>query len=222
MKKNLIIVAHPDDELLWMGGTIQKLNDLWYENNILVLSKTGNARWSDVENNLRRKAFDIVCKKLNIHQTFFWNFPDTSFDSVRLLDIIKLIENITSEIKPDRIYTHFYNDLNIDHWLTSRAVITATRPYARFGFVKELFLFEVLSTTEHSIWIDNVFVPNYYEILSKKHIDFKKDLLSFYYTEERKFPHPISKEWIEILAKKRWMEIGVNYAEAFILYRKVN
>ena len=222
MKKNLIIVAHPDDELLWMGGTIQKLNDLWYENNILVLAKTGNARWSYKENDLRKQAFSKVCRNLNVNQIFFWDFPDTSFDSVRLLDIIKLIEDIISEVKPNRIYTHFYNDLNIDHWLTSRAVITAIRPYSRFWFVKELFLFEVLSTTEHTIWVNNVFVPNYYEILSKKHIDFKKKLLSFYHTEERVFPHPLSKEWIEILSKKRWMEVGVNYAEAFILYRKVS
>jgi len=216
----LIVAAHPDDELLWMWWTIAKLIANWDKVSILLLSKPGNARANNSEADLRLANFKTVSDMLWINNLYFESFPDTSFDSVSLLDIIKKIEEVLLIEKPDTVYTHFFNDLNIDHSITSKAVITALRPIEKYSFVKKIFLFEVLSSTELSIWNDK-FISNYYENI-EKFIDKKKKLLTIYESELRDFPHPRSIEGVEILAKKRWMDSWLKYAEAFMLYRWVN
>jgi len=217
-KKILIITAHPDDEILWMWWTIQKYILEWFKVDIFLLSKPWNARWKD--ESIRILNFQEVCNKLKINNVFYENYPDTSFDSVRFLDIIKSIENILDESKPEIVYTHFYNDLNIDHSIVSKATLTALRPFSRYNFVKKIFMFEVPSTTELSVWNDK-FMPNHYENI-EEFIEDKKKIFSLYETEIREYPHPRSFEWIEILSKYRWMNSWLKYAEAFILYRSIN
>ena len=51
---------------------------------------------------------------LKVSSLNFYDFPDNSFDKVNILEIAKIIEKIKS-FKPDTIFTHFENDLNIDH-----------------------------------------------------------------------------------------------------------
>lgn len=217
-KKILIITAHPDDEILWMWWTIQKYILDWFKVDIFLLSNPWNARWKD--ESIRILNFQEVCNKLKINNVFYENYPDTSFDSIRFLDIIKSIENILDESKPEIVYTHFYNDLNIDHSIVSKATLTALRPFSRYNFVKKIFMFEVPSTTELSIWNDK-FIPNHYENI-EEFIEDKKKIFSLYETEIREYPHPRSFEWIEILSKYRWMNSWLKYAEAFILYRSIN
>ena len=60
--------------------------------------------------------------------------PDNRLDNVPLLKIVQLIEKIKL-FKPTLIFTHFENDLNIDHQIAYKAVITATRPKSKY-FVK--------------------------------------------------------------------------------------
>ncbi|MDD2907738.1 MAG: PIG-L family deacetylase [Candidatus Gracilibacteria bacterium] len=219
-KKILIITAHPDDEVLGMGGTIQKYILDGFIVDIFLLSKPINARQNEEEGEIRLKNFKEVCLKLGINEIFYSDFPDTSFDSVRLLDLIKKIEEVLDISKPKTVYTHFYNDLNIDHGIVSKATLTALRPFGKYSFVKTIFMFEVLSTTELAIGKDT-FIPNYYENI-ENFIENKKKIFSIYETEIREFPHPRSFEGIEVLAKYRGMESGLKYAEAFILYRNIN
>jgi LmbE family N-acetylglucosaminyl deacetylase len=82
---------------------------------------------------------------------YFSYFPDNAFDGVNLLDIIKKVEEILDLVKPETIYTHFHNDLNIDHSIVAKAVLTALRPFSKFSFVKKIFMFEILSSTELAI-----------------------------------------------------------------------
>lgn len=216
MSAVLLIVAHPDDEVLWMGGTLQKLISKWKKVSVLLLSRPWNARALE-DPQIRLWTFRKTVEALWVNEVFYENFPDTCFDTVRLLDIIKSIERVIDIVKPEIVYTHFFNDINIDHCIASRATITALRPIGKYTFVKDIFLFEVASSTELRIWND-VFIPNYYEDIGD-FIDGKKRFLSLYTTELRDFPHPFSQEWVETLAKYRWMESWLSCAEAFILYR---
>jgi len=216
--KILIIIAHPDDEILWMWWTISKFINEWKKVGVLLLSNPWNAR-NNNEWNLRLSHFKNVMSKLWIVDIYYNNFPDTSFDSIRLLDIIQVIEKVIYNFKPNIVYTHYYNDLNIDHCITSKAVITALRPIEKFNFVKKIFLFEILSSTELSV--GESFLPNYYENI-KWFIDNKINLFDLYETECRNFPHPRSKKWILTLAQYRWMEVWLSYAEWFMLYRCIN
>ena len=49
-------------------------------------------------------------------------------DLTSSLEITKIIEDVKKKIKPNIIYTHFIEDLNIDHRIIAEATFTAFRP----------------------------------------------------------------------------------------------
>ena len=130
----------------------------------------------------------------------------------------KVIEKYIQKIKPDVIYTHHYGDLNIDHQITHKAVLTATRPIET-NTVKKILTFEVLSSTEWNNQYD-IFFPNVYIDISEK-INQKFEAMNCYKSEIREYPHPRSLEGIKILAQKRGLEVGLKYAEGFCLIREI-
>lgn len=217
-KKILVVVAHPDDEVLGVGGTLCAHRDRGDSISILILANGEDSRGpvSDPE-----KRFDQargVAEKLKA-KLFLENFPDNKFDTVSLLSLAQVIEKVAAEVGPDVVYTHHIDDLNIDHRLVCQAVLTACRPQPGFS-VSEILSFEILSCTEWQIKDHRIFKPNYYIDISK-HIEEKKSLMSFYADELRDYPHPRSLIGIEVLAKYRGLEVGLGAAEAFYIIRKI-
>ena len=132
------------------------------------------------------------------------------------LKIIKKIEKVLKEFKPNIIFTHSENCLNIDHITTYKATITACRPI-KSNSVELIISFEVPSSSEWKI-SNNKFQPNFY-IDIKKQLKNKIDCLKFYKSELRKFPHSRSLKGIESVAKYRGLECGKFAAEAFEIRR---
>jgi LmbE family N-acetylglucosaminyl deacetylase len=223
-KKILIVAAHPDDEVLGCFGTVARLIQEGYEAFTLILGEGKTSR--DETREVSNKKDEIAILKGEIHQAnnligikkvFIEHFPDNRFDSVDLLDIIKVISKVKEEIKPDIIFTHFENDLNIDHQITYKAVITATRPMEN-ETVKEIYSFEILSSTEWNYPIS--FAPDTYFDISKT-LDLKIDAMKSYGSELCTYPHPRSIEGIELNAKFQGMRVGKKYVEAFKTVRVV-
>ena len=104
-----------------------------------------------------KKDAEKSCKLLKVKKTIFFDFPDNELDTIPLLKIIKTIENTIKKIKPDRIYTSHYGDLNIDHKIVFDATLTACRPV--HSAVKEILCFEILSSTDWAFSYE--FKPNY-------------------------------------------------------------
>ena len=218
MNKILIVVAHPDDEVLGCGGTITRLNKEGYELYTLILGEGITSR--DDKRSKEKRGREIAnlkeqAKKANeligVKKVFFHDFPDNRFDTVPFLDIVKVIEKIKNQIKPEIIFTHYEKDLNIDHQITYKAVITATRP-VREETVKEVYSFEIPSSTE---WFYPLsFSPDMFFDISET-IDIKLKALKKYQTELRESPHPRSCEGVKLIAKLWGMKVGINYAEAF-------
>ena len=149
---------------------------------------------------------------------FFFNFKDNQLDVYPLLKIIKPIEKIIFKIKPDTIYTHFEEDLNIDHQIVNRAVVTICRPQ-KLNSVKEIFFFEIPSSTEWQIKKKQIlFSPNYFEDISKVK-KYKINALKCYKSELKKWPHPRSIKGVTSLFNWRGATIGVEAAEAFMVGR---
>ncbi|MFA6405689.1 MAG: PIG-L family deacetylase [Candidatus Paceibacterota bacterium] len=221
--KILVIVAHPDDEVLGVGGTILKHVAEGDDVSALILGdgelSRGNATLADIKK--REKQAEQVSKKMGLKNLFLEKLPDNQFDSVSLLSITKIVEKYINKIKPEVIYTHHGGDLNIDHQLTFQSVLTACRPQPGF-FVKSIFTFETPSSTE---WANKdfgkTFIPNFYNNISD-FIDRKIEILRIYKDEMRSYPHPRSYEGVQILAKFRGMTVGYKYAEAFEVIRKLN
>jgi LmbE family N-acetylglucosaminyl deacetylase len=227
-KKVLVIAAHPDDEVLGCGGTINRFIKEGKNVRILILgegitSRQESRNLSAVKKQIEKLHRDMKKSAhiLGVKNIQVLSFPDNRFDSVDLLDIIKSIESVKREFKPDIIFTHQQNDLNIDHRITFNAVMTACRPLKN-ETVKEIYSFEVASSTE---WQNpNTclgFKPIQYFILDKKNINAKIKAMEAYTTERKKYPHPRSKESIMVQAKYRGICISTDFAEAFEVIRGI-
>lgn len=225
-EKILVVAAHPDDEILGCGGTISK--KIRYNKaivNTLILSKGINAR-DDVKNIKKKLNKNVLNAKkankyLGVKSLEVLDFPDNQFDKVSLLSIVKEVEKRVRNFKPDIIFTHFSGDLNIDHQITNRAVMTACRPVSKFT-VPKIFAFEISSSTEWSFGSSKkYFNPNHFEDVSKT-IKNKINSLKFYKNEMRKYPHSRSLKNIENLAKVRGSSVFKKHAEAFILLRSIS
>ena len=159
--KILIIVAHPDDEILGMGGTILNHTKKGDDVTIVYLTTGIASRRSSNYNNspsyklsknesikIKKQILELQndaknsSKILGVKKTIFFDYPDNELDTVPLLKIIKTIEEIVSSIMPDRIYTSHFADLNVDHRTVFEAILTACRPTGLP--VKEIICFEIL------------------------------------------------------------------------------
>jgi len=218
-KKVLIVAAHPDDEILGIGGTALKHIKNGDEVSCLILGEgvtSRETREGTVEE-LHKDSLNAA-EIIGFNDVFFSNFPDNRFDSVDLLDIIKEVEKYLEKVKPDIIYTHNENDLNIDHRITFQAVLTACRPCNK-NCPEKIYTFETLSSTEWQT-SDKQFKPNTY-IDIEEEIEKKIEALGAYKSEVREYPHSRSLEGVRILAQYRGLEAGLKYAEAFCLIRGI-
>jgi len=219
-KKILVFSAHPDDETLGCGGYIKKLSKK--NNTVVCVFTTGitsRKKYNKKElYSLKKNALDAF-KILGFKKNIFLNLDDNKLDSYPLLKIVKLAEEIIETEKPNVIFTHFPDDLNIDHRIVTEAVLTASRPLKKNNFIDKIFFYETLSSTEWSI--TKMFIPNTY-IDIKDTIKFKLKAIRSYRSELKLFPHPRSVKGIEILAQKRGSEANMKFAEAYMLYRDVS
>jgi LmbE family N-acetylglucosaminyl deacetylase len=221
-KTILIIAAHPDDDAFGCGGTIAKLSK--NKNDIYAIYFTDgvSARLNqkDLKKNIiqRRINTNAAAKILGIKNYSYCLYPDNKLDSIPLLEIVQRVEKEIKNIKPDIIFTHFSNDLNIDHRIINKAVITATRPKPK-NKIKKIFLFETLSSTEWNFSEKNrSFNPNYFIDISKT-IDKKIMSIKSYKKEICKWPHPRSVKGVKVLAMFRGQSVGLKLAEGFQLLR---
>lgn len=220
----LCIAAHPDDEVLGVGGTLARHAADGDDVHICILSNGVTSRYDDTgvadgEIQQRRQwakqAADILGATVSLHR-----FPDNSFDTVPLLDLVQTIEAEIDDHSPDTVYTHHYGDLNIDHELACRATITATRPLAD-SHVDRVLAFETLSATEWSVpRPDNAFQPTLFvDIVG--HLDIKTEALAVYEREIREPPHPRTIETVEKNAEVWGSKAGVSAAEPFEILREI-
>ncbi len=146
------------------------------------------------------------------------SLPDNRFDTVPLLDVVKIVEKLKDEFMPEVVYTHHHGDLNIDHRITFNAVLTACRPTST-QTVRETYSFEVPSSTEWAFPnAKDCFLPNVFVDVSPVFTR-KVQALGAYTSEIRDYPHPRSPKAIEIIAKRWGVNIGLEMAEAFELVR---
>lgn len=224
MKNNsvLIVAAHPDDEVLGCGGTVARLIKEGYKVHTLILGEGVTSRDEQRDRKKREREIKLlseqihkVSKILGVIEVFTYDFPDNRFDTVPLLDIVKVIEKVKEKVNPGIVFTHYEKDLNIDHQITYKAVLTATRPLVGES-VKEIYSFEVLSSTEWSYPLS--FSPDVFFDISDT-LDLKLKAMSIYSSEIKNYPNPRSLEGIRNNAAIWGMKVGLRYAEAFKLIR---
>lgn len=220
------VVAHPDDEVLGVGGTLARHAADGDDVSVCILADGVGARHDEIDEQYqkeikrRRERAHKACGRLGIDSVTCYSFPDNKFDSVSLLEIVKVVEEAIEEYDPAVVYTHHYGDLNVDHELTARAVTTATRPLRDTG-VERVLAFETLSATEWSVPSPkNAFQPQQFVNIAD-HLEQKIDALQVYEDELREQPHPRTVETVRQNARVWGAKSGVPAAEPFELIRAV-
>jgi len=222
--KIAIIAAHPDDEILGCGATMAKHIQAGDEVSVLIMAEGITSR--DVQRNCDARSNELselaqtaiaANEILGVTSVTLKGYPDNRMDSVDRLEIIKTIENFIEKKQPDIIYTHYKDDLNIDHRRINEAVVTACRPQPDLH-LKSLLFFEVASSTEWQI--PNTFSPNWFVDVSET-LNLKLKALETYQSEMRPYPHARSIKAVEHLAHWRGASVGVEAAEGFVLGRKI-
>ena len=228
-KKILVVVAHPDDEVLGLGASIHLLiNKINCKVKAVILGEGITSR-DDSRDTVKRKK-ELETHRSNIYKATrligydsvkIYNFPDNRFDTIPLLDIVKVVENEKFNFNPEIIFTHHGGDLNIDHQRTFEAVITATRPMSNENS-NTIITFETVSGTEWRASSDpRHFIPNLFIQIPYKSLKVKCKAMQAYEYESRPFPHPRSPKALEIRAKMWGITNGVNLAEAFQIIRSI-
>ena len=219
--KILILVAHPDDETIGCAGTIYK--HFKNKDKIYIASFTDGVSSRGKKNQQKKRRIDQsikVSRALGFSWVNQYSFPDNSLDSVPLIKIIKKIEKIKKEIKPDIVYTHSKYDLNIDHRVIFQSVLTAFRPQPKDNSV-EIRCMEVSSATDYGDQMSlKSFRPNLF-IDIKKYWKKKRDCLNIYKEELRPYPHSRSIKAIKNLSMFRGSQVGIEMAESFEIIRKI-
>ena len=221
-KTILVIVAHPDDETIGMGGTIRKhVLDGDNVNVVSMTNGTGARKNNNSEKvNLRKRSSKLASDFLGFNWFKNFDFRDNAMDTYALLEIIKSVEKSKNLLNPEIVYTHSGADLNIDHRIVTNAVLTAFRPQPK-EICREIRLFEVASSTDYGDEsITGRFEPNLFINVANTWSD-KELALNAYQEEMREFPHSRSLMGIKNLAAYRGNQVGLHMCEAFQVIRKI-
>lgn len=220
----LVVAAHPDDEVLGCGGTLARRSQEGHEVYVALLGEGITARHPEPDRAPREELLRLqaasrqAAAELGVREVFRFGFPDNRLDSVPLLELVRPLERLVSDLRPEVVLTHHASDLNVDHGLACRAALTATRPVPGCP-VREVLAFETPSATGWSFGqIGPAFEPTVFVDVAAT-LGRKLRALDAYASEGRPFPHPRSPEALRALAAWRGSAVGVAAAEAFVLLR---
>ncbi|MBS4200603.1 PIG-L family deacetylase [Bacillus sp. FJAT-49732] len=215
----LVVVAHPDDEVLGAGSTMYKLAQEGHSVNVCILSGEVNARNFRPATDELNEDVKTSMSILGVDRIITGDFPNIELNNVPHLKVVQFIEKAIIETNAEVVFTHHPADLNNDHLHTSLACQAAVRLFQRRDDVpplKELLFMEIPSSTEWGLnKTFKQFSPNTFIEVGENGIDKKIEALAQYRGVMRDYPHPRSKEAIKGLAAYRGGQSGMVYAEAF-------
>jgi LmbE family N-acetylglucosaminyl deacetylase len=221
----LVLAAHPDDEVLGCGGTIARLSQEGEEVYVAILGEGISSRYANRDEadpaalTSLRQTSRAVATFLGAKDLVTLGLPDNRFDTVPLLDIIKIVEGLVTRFAPRMVFTQHGGDLNVDHQVLFRATLTATRPM-QGGPVQAVYAYEVASSTEWSFQqFAPAFRPNVFFDIGAT-LPTKIQAMQMYETEARSFPHPRSAQALRAQAQRWGSVVGCEAAEAFQLVRE--
>ena len=214
----LVVVAHPDDEVLGCGGTAASFAKLGIPVRVCILAADATARRNRPEVSQLHHDIEESRKVLGLMPYFLGGFANIKLNSIPHLDLVRFIEQSIDESGANVIFTHHPNDLNNDHLHTSLACQAAARLFQRrqgTPTLRALYFMEILSSTDWAFDSFTLpFMPNTFFGIHDT-LDLKIDALMKYKGVMRPYPHSRSPETIRALATLRGSQSGKFFAEAF-------
>lgn len=215
----LVVVAHPDDEVLGCGGTIYRLTTQGIEVHVAMMSGAVTARERRPGDTDLDDDIDEAMTHLGVVSVRRGPFPNIRMNTVDHLDLVKYVEEALQETGAEWVFTHHPHDLNDDHRQTSVAAQAAARIHQRGNGgsrLRGLLFMEILSSTDWQFGgTGRPFEPTGFFEIGPEGIEAKLRALGGYRDVMRPYPHPRSEESVRALARVRGSEAGMNHAEAF-------
>lgn len=219
MSTVLVLAAHPDDELLGVGGTLARHVHGGDAVHAVVLAEGASSRYrSGLAEDLAKSA-QRAAEMLRLSSLELWDLPDQRLDTLPLIDVVQRVEAVVDELRPDLVYTHFPGDVNADHEVVARAAWTACRPYV-LPRLRRFAVFETPSSTEWGWSAGSPFTPSLYVDVTGT-LDAKLEAMACYETELRPPPHPRSLGALRERAAYWGSRVGRQSVEPFQVLREV-
>ena len=148
----LVIAAHPDDEVLGMGGYIAKAVSNGEKVHLLIVTDGSSAQYANSKEltkiiESKKAETKEAARVLGISSIMYGDLPDMKLDTIAHIEINKVIEKAIETVKPDVVFTHFWGDVNKDHQKVYESTLVAVRPVPG-QIVKEVYCYNVPSSTE--------------------------------------------------------------------------
>ena len=226
MKKTkiLVIVAHPDDEILGCGGSIIKFSKKSIIKTVFTC-KTHDTR-NNIKNSDDNEKRQIIAKKvakyLKITKPTFLNYPGLKMSRNDTTKMAKSIYDEILKFKPDIIFSHCIDDNHHDHRVTAEAVFIATRPSSKTSYLKKIYSMEIPSASDKLLSKKKSFNPNYFIDIKKTYKKKLEILNKFYKKELRSYPNSMSLKSIKNQIKYRGNLVNLEFAETFEIIRIID
>lgn len=217
----LAICAHPDDETLGCGGTLLKHRAAGDELSWIIATVCHEPQWSAEVIARKADEVDRVAAAFGAQQ-FKLGFPNARLDTVAIDELMKPIERIVDDFRPEIVYLVHGGDIHTDHYAVFTASMSVLKPfYMTKRGIRRVLGYETLSSTDAAPQrSERMFMPNVYSDITP-FIDQKLDIMRLYETEIHPEPMPRSPSAIRALARFRGATINTEYAEALTLLREV-
>jgi N-acetylglucosamine malate deacetylase 1 len=217
----LVIAAHPDDEVLGMGGTIA-LHALVRGDTVRILCLTDGSSTQypgDAEKRAQKDDEAVrAAKVLGVDDYVHLDFPDMRLDTIPHADLNAVVERQLRDFAPATVYA-VHPDVNLDHQAAFASVAVATRPVPGQA-VRRLLTYAPTSSIEWTPALLGSFQPNCFFDVSET-IDRKVEAFACYATEQRPHPHPRNEVAIRATAQHWGTAAGCEWAEPFVLVRSL-
>ena len=216
----LVLAAHPDDDVLGMGGTIALHALRGDVVRIVCVTDGSSTQYPDDAGIRERKNAEAVAaaKALGVDDYVHLDLPDMRLDTLAHVEVNGVVEGHVQDFRPEVVYT-VQPDVNRDHRTLFDSVAVATRPVPGQP-VRRLLTYAPTSSTEWTPAPTNWFVPNWFVDVTET-MQRKLDAFACFETESRPYPHPRNAQGLEAHARFFGATIGCEYAEPFVLVRSV-
>ncbi len=216
----LVFAAHPDDDVLGMGGTIAVHTRAGDEVRVVCVTDGSSTQYpGDAE---RREQKDLEARAaadaLGVSDYVHHDLPDMRLDTVPHVDVNRIVEEHVREFGAEIVYT-VHPDVNRDHRALFDSVAVATRPTPG-QVVRRVLTYAPTSSTEWTPAGTNWFVPNWFVDVTAT-LEQKLRAFACFETETRPYPHPRNPRALEAHAGFFGATVGCDYAEPFVLVRSV-
>jgi LmbE family N-acetylglucosaminyl deacetylase len=212
----LVVAAHPDDEVLGMGGTIAlHAGDRGDVVRILCVTDGSSTQYPGDQAKRTQKNDEALraAATLGVEDYVHLDLPDMRLDTIAHADLNAVVEEQVRDFRPSVVYA-VHPDVNRDH----RAVFDS-RPVPG-QVVKRVLTYGPTSSVEWTPVGASWFAPNWFVDIGTT-LDAKLAAFACYETEHRDPPHPRNERGIRAHAEFYGASAGCLHAEPFVLVRSV-